>query len=383
MSKGHLFVSLSMIVGLLEGCSGLRIPRHMRSHESDWTTLGGGPSRTNEASTTLVPPLVPLWEYNAQAGLSAAPLVRDSIMIVTTLHGEVQAVNLSNGKRIGYVILESAIAGTPVLDGGFLVVPLAAKTESLVCYDLREGKRAWVFSAGPIESSPLLLEGSVYVTTLDGNLICINRASGMEQWRFKTSDEETQKPIRSTPATDGVNIFFGSDEGTIYAINRSSGQLAWKYRGRAGIFAGPAIVGPGVVVGDLAGVVMCLDSKTGALRWTYKTGSKIYAPAAADAATVYASSADGNLHALEAETGKRKWFFSARSVLGSSPLVAGEFLYVGSLDRMLYALKSATGEEVWRYEAEGRIRVSPVLCGTILLLTSEDKYITALKPRSP
>lgn len=382
MIKSHLFAGLSLVV-LLEGCSGLRIQGHMRSHETDWTTVGGGPSRTNAASTTLAPPLVPLWQYNAQGGLSAAPLVRDSVVIVATLHGEVQAVNLSNGKRLGYVVLESAIVGTPLLDGGCVIAPLAAKTESLVCYDLREGKRVWVFPAGPIESSPLLLDGSVYVTTLEGNLIRLDRTDGMEEWRFKTSDGESAKPIRSTPATDGENIYFGSDEGTVYAVSRSSGQLTWKYRGRGGIFAGPTIAGTSVVVGDLSGVVMCLDAKTGMVKWTYETGSRIYAPVAADASTVYACSADGKLHALDAGTGKRKWFFSARSVFASPPLVAGDFLYVGSLDRMLYALKSATGEEVWRYEAEGRIRVSPVLWGTMLLLTSEDKYITALKPRSP
>ncbi len=377
------FVLLSVILALLAGCSGLRVQRLLRTNPSDWTTLGGGPSRTNATAATIVPPLVPIWEYNAQGGLATTPLVRDSVVIVTTLHGELQAITLSTGKRLGYVILESAIAGTPVLDGASVIVPLTEKTESLVCYDLRDGKRTWVFPAGPIESSPLLLLGSLYVTTLDGVLIRVDRASGMEVWRYETAEKEKRKPIRSSPATDGENIIFGSDDGNLYAVDRMSGQLTWKHTGHRSVFAGPVVIDRNVVVGDLSGGVLCLDARTGAQQWTYETGSKVYAPAAAGMGTVYISSADGKLHALDAGTGRKKWIFSARSVLGSSPLVAGELLYVGSLDRTLYVLKAATGEEVWRYEALGRIRVSPVLWGAILLLTSEDKYITALRARSP
>jgi len=375
--------ALSIVVLLIccvPGCAGIRINRPIAKSPWDWVMYGGTPARANYVLSTIHPPLKELWEYNALAGISSTPLVRDSLMLVGTLNGELQAVHLATGDRLGYIVLESAVAGTPVWDGIHVYVPSASGTETLVRIALRNGKREWVMNYGPIESSPLLYGELLYVTTLKGILYCIKKLDGTEVWRFETSDEARRKPIRSSPASDGAVIVFGSDDGCIYAVERTTGKLRWKYETGASIFATPIIAEGKCIVGSLDGTVYAVDVVRGNLVWEHNTGSKIYGAAAADEALVYVGCADGTLHALRIDSGAQAWMFTAQSVIDCAPLVAGQVLYVGSLDRTLYALRASSGEEIWHFDAPGRIRVPPVIWGSMLLLTCEDKFVLALKP---
>lgn len=363
----------------LTGCAGIRIGRSLQQHPDDWLMYGGTATRVNQSHAVVAPPLHQVWEYNALAGIAATPLVRDSVMIIGTLHGELQAVNLGNGKRLGYIVLESAVAATPAWDGNYVYVPSAHGTETLACIGIEESERKWVASLGPIESSPLLVGDLLYVVTLDGTLYCLNKNDAAEIWKFAPSPKEKRKPVRSSPATDGTTIVFGSDDGSVYAVDRLSGQLQWKHHIGGSIVATPIISEGNVVVGSTNGLLVALRANDGTLLWKYDTGSKIFGAASATKNIIFVGSADGRCHAVKSSSGAMVWTFSTKSVLNSAPLVAGTILYFGSLDRTLYALRVDTGEELWRYAAPGRIRVSPVIWGTTLLLTYEDKFVSAFR----
>lgn len=363
---------------VVAGCSGLRVNRSMIQRPVDWTTYGGGPSRINSALSSPRPPFRDIWEYNAQAGVSGTPLVKDSIVVLGTLHGEIQAVNLTNGRRLGYKVLDGAIVGTPAWDGTRVILTMSGGQESVLSMDLARGDKAWSYDAGPVESSPLVFEDHVYVTALNGVLICLTKALGEEVWTYR--DEDSPGAVRSSPATNGSVLCFGSDNGFVYGVERSGGRLIWKTDLGASVFASPVLSAGLVIVGTIEGVVKALDIASGGVRWSYNTGSRVFGSAAASSDAVFVGSADGAVHALDPATGSLRWKFRAASVISSAPLVSGGLVYVGSLDKKLYVLDAADGKEVWRFEAPGRIRVSPVLWGDFLLVTSEDKYVTALRP---
>ncbi|MGB2867229.1 MAG: PQQ-binding-like beta-propeller repeat protein [Bacteroidota bacterium] len=376
------FGALVLSMFLLADCAGLRLERFKGSPE-DWTTFGGNPSRTNSSISVVRPPFSTAWTYNALSGISTTLLVRDSVVIVSTLQGELQTVNILNGKRLGYMVLESAVAGTPTLDASVLYVPIASGTETLFALDLNESQRLWTASPGAIETSPLVNDRFVYVTTLKGTLCCLDKKSGAEVWTFRTQGKEDRKPVRSSPSTDGKSIFFGGDDGYIYAVEAQKGELQWKYKTSASIFATPVTISGSVIVGSLDGNLYCLGTANGDLRWVFRTGSKLYGAVSATDRSVFFGSADGICRAVDLQTGNERWRFASKSVIDSAPLIVNDLLYVGSLDKTLYVLNTEDGKEVWRYAAEGRIRVSPVVWRGLLLITSEDKYVTALKPEEP
>ena len=371
---------LACVLTIISCSGGIRLERGATPRSYDWLMYGGSPGRSNQSSSTVSPPLKAIWEYNAVSGISGTPLVKDSVVLVGTLKGELHAIRISDGEGLGYMSLESAVVGTPVWDGNYAYVASALGTETLTCIFLREGKRHWTAKYGPIETSPLLIGEFLYVTTLDGTLIAVKKADGMEFWKFETDVKDQRKPIRSSPASDGEIVAFGSDDGWIYAVERLSGKLRWKYQTGASVFATPVLQEGTCVVGSLDGSLYAIDARTGELRWKYDTDSKIYAPAAVSKSLVFIGGSGGEVLAISLASGKKVWSFSARSVVSSAPLIAGEVLYVGSLDHTLYALRLQTGEKLWEYEVEGRVRVTPVIWGDVLLLTYEDKYITAMKP---
>lgn len=381
--KLQYLLSLLFLLAMASGCAGIRLDRGFRSSPYDWMMYGGAPTRVNKSYSVVRPPLEQVWEYNALAGVVSTPLVRDSIVLVATLHGELQAVSLSTGKRLGYIVLESAIAATPAWDGVFAYVPSSLGTETLACVRIQEGGKAWTTQLGPIESSPLLSGDSLFITTLEGMLYCVGKTDGMVWWKFETEEKEKRKPIRSSPATDGASIIFGSDDGFVYAVQRSEGTLRWKYRTGGSVFATPIVKAGQVIVGSLDGSVYALDAISGNLKWKYNTGSKVFGAAAASDNLIFIGSADGRLHALRSDSGTEAWTFATRSVINSAPLVSGDLVYVGSLDRTLYALNADHGQQVWQFSVEGRVKVSPVIWGNTLLLTSEDKYVTAFRPVQP
>ncbi len=117
--------------------------------ENDWQTFGRTPLRSSAVASRIEPPLTPAWEYDLAAGTAnGSPLVMDSLIFVGTMRGELHAVRLADGKRVGWVSLGEAVHGTVATDGSTIFVPLADSRESVVAFDLAEGRTRWQQSCG-------------------------------------------------------------------------------------------------------------------------------------------------------------------------------------------------------------------------------------------
>jgi len=377
--KAGKSVMAVLLLALLCGCEGLRIDRSIKMGPSDWVTLGGQTTRKNEAASSVQPPLHEIWQYDAGGGITASPLVQDSILVICTLKGELHAVDLRTGKRIGYVTLDGAAAGTPVWIGTDVYVPISYQDETIESVSINDGARNWRAKFGQSESSPLFFEKRLYVTSLNGTLYCLNAFNGDQVWKFQPAKEDVREPVRSSPATDGNVVVFGCDDGGVYAVHRATGEEIWKFKASQSIFASPIIVKGCVVVGSLDGKLYCLDVQSGTMVWSFDTKSRVFGSASTNDSLVFVGTADGHCYALRVEDGSPVWKFEAKSVINSAPLVTRDFVYVGSLDKNLYALDIQSGKEIWHYEAPGRIKVSPVIWNGTLLVTSEDNYVTALR----
>lgn len=364
-------------LSLASGCAGIRLSQSFRSAPEDWIMQGGGSDRRHV--TTAAPPLPweRIWEYNAQGGILASPLVRDSIVIVATLHGELQALDLRTGKRFGYEKLGGPIRGTPALNGITAFVPLSTDQASLIAFDLRENRSVWKATVGPIEAAVLLEGSDLFVATLEGNVLCFDARSGEERWKTGIGPKKGRKPIRSGPAFGHGVVVVGTDEGTVAALKVADGSILWTENSLGSIFAGPTVVNDIAVVGDLQGEIMGLDIRTGAIVWKRNVGSPIYGTSSSDGVSVFVPTSSGTLFALEATTGHIRWTFQGASVLNAAPLVAGGQLLVPSLDRTVTVLEIGTGRVLDRIMFDGRVKVSPIVWRGYVIVVSEDKFVSA------
>src|SRR5215813_3054494 len=67
----------------------------------------------------------------------------------------------------------------------------------------------WTFKTGAaIVSSPVIADGVVYISSLDGQLYAIDQETGKEKWHFKS-----RMPIASSPAISGGFVYLVTSTG--------------------------------------------------------------------------------------------------------------------------------------------------------------------------
>ncbi len=367
-----------ILVLVAAACSSLQIDRAITPSPDDWEMLGGSPARRNETAVDVPIPLVTGWIYDPNAGVSAQMLQRDSVLFVATLKGELHAVSVPDGKKIGVVSLGAPVVGTPTLSDDRIVVPLSRETESVLLLDLRTGHREWSADVGPVETAPLVRGNRVYVTTLLGTAVCLDIADGAELWKFRTRPGKDRRSIRSSPAADSVRMYFGCDDGWLYAVDLRSGQLAWKQNVGSAVFGPPLLCGSTVVVGGLSGTVSAVRADSGIIRWRMDLGARLYNAPATDGLRIVVGAADGRLVAIDPARGSVEWTFASSDGVSCTPLIADSTVIFGTLDKTLHVLSLRSGRELWSWKGEGRMRVSPLAGRGRLYVCGDDRTVTLL-----
>jgi len=187
--------------------------------------------------------------------------------------------------------------------------------------NVQQLKPAWIYHTGALqpasdlnkkatfESTPILVEGKLYLSTAFDQVIALDPASGKEFWKFdpqinRSADysEVTSRgvsawtdPQARTNDPCRLRIFIGTIDGHLLAIDGKTGKLCSGFgaqgqvdltrdvelrdRGQYQVTSPPAITKDLVIVGssigdnravDLEhGIVRAFDARTGALRWTW------------------------------------------------------------------------------------------------------------------
>ena len=361
------------LAAAIAGCSNLRLESPLHARHDDWPTYGGSNVRTNAAPVAIEPPLTQDWEADVNAGIgNGSPLIVDSTIFIGNLRGELCAFKVRTGQKIGSLALGEAIQGSPVIDGNLAIIGASDTKESLIAFDLLEGKPRWKRSYGDIEVSVMVLANRIYFGNTTGTFYCIDREAGDMVWSFAIPDNSRLKGIRSTPSARGSTVVFGADDGVVYALNAESGRLLWKYPTGSVIVASLTIADSSVLVANLGGTVTSLDLAAGTLRWKYVADGPIRGNAALVGERAVFGSLTGTMFALHTSDGALAWKTALDSPVNSAAVAAGTVIYVGTLKKTLVALRASSGEILWKGEVEGRIKTSPaVACGRLFVATDE------------
>ncbi len=370
-----------LTLALLIGCAGLKLDQPLRPGDRDWPMFGRTPARINATDERVEPPLSLVWEQDISSGMGyGSPIVIDSNVVVTNLRGELYVLNAFTGKRLGWVSLGDGIHGSPAVSGSVVYVACANSRESLIAFDVSEGKIRWKRDYGDIEVSPLLLNDKLYFGTTAGVFHCVERHEGDREWSFRLPDNRKRKGIRSSAAAFENLIIFGAEDGSIYALDATTGREQWSYDTGAPVFA-PTAINHGVVfVGNVAGEFLALDAQTGTKRWQVSTGAAIYAAASFSDNVVVIGTTGGKLLALNAADGSMKWSVEFNSVINSSAVISGDIAYVGTLKKELCALRMQDGSNVWKQTLNGRIKTSPAVARGRLFVATDDRMVLAFQP---
>jgi outer membrane protein assembly factor BamB len=162
--------------------------------------------------------------------------------------------------------------------------------------DASTGLKIWNYTlGGPVDSSPAVVNGTVYVGSNWGafdNVYALNALTGNKIWGFKTFNGE-EKGVTSSPAVADGRVFIGSQGGGLYALNASTGEQLWNKESFFIVYSSPAVAN-GVVYLDSA----ALNASNGETIWVFSTGNQINASPVVSNGVVYIASQDGYFYAI-------------------------------------------------------------------------------------
>ena len=76
------------------------------------------------------------------------------------------------------------------------------------------GRVIWTFQTrARVDSSPLIVDGRVFIGSNDGNLYELDLATGKKAWEFTAG-----APLSASPAAAGGALVIGSQDGTVFCL---------------------------------------------------------------------------------------------------------------------------------------------------------------------
>ncbi|MDX1393800.1 MAG: PQQ-dependent dehydrogenase, methanol/ethanol family [Gemmatimonadota bacterium] len=320
--------------------------------DEEWLTHGGNFYEDRYSALTSVTPenvaqlgLVWSYDFELRGGVEATPLIVDGVMYVTGPWSVVHAVDALTGERL------------------WRHDPRVPRQRGrLACCDV-------------VNRGVAVLEGKVFVGTLDGRLIALDAASGTPVWDVVTVDQGDAYTITGAPRAVGGNVVIGNGgaeygvRGYVTAYDPEDGSLVWRtytvpgdpadgfeseaLRMAAETWSGEWWVAGG---GGTAWDAFAYDPELGLLYVGTGNGSPwsrhLRSPGGGD--NLYLSS----ILALDVETGEYRWHFQTTpgdhwDYTATQPLVLADIEFDGVLRRVImqapkngffYVLDRETGE---------------------------------------
>lgn len=280
-------------------------------------------------------------------------------------------------KDLGYGFSTPAVAGNRV----YLLSNTGPDNEFVQALNAKDGSRIWQTTLGSVgqphqmpnypgaRSTPTVDKDKLYVMSSDGDIVCLQAATGKVVWSKNVRKEFGGKPgiwaYSESPLIDGDAVVCtpGGSQATLLALNKKTGDVIWK----SAVPGGDDACYASIVIANIGGKkqyiqflkmgLVGVDAKTGKFLWRFdKTadkmlGGNIPTPVSFES-DVY--SGTGNQGGALAHVKSSNGVFEAEQVYSSKKLPnsiggsvkVGDYLY-GTGGTTLYCVDFKTGYVKW------------------------------------
>lgn len=304
------------------------------------------------------------------------------------------------------------ILSNPTLDNGRVYVGSLMgggfkRFGRIYAIDAENGQQIWQFDDAegmrPVFSSPCVWNKRVYVgegfhEDGDCRVLCLNADTGEKIWEFPTTSHTESSPV----VVDG-KLYIGAGDDGLYCLNADNGKIIWHYEklhidATVAMHEGCVYVGSGVGDKYNSTVLLCLNAADGKEIWKVPLEYASFASPTVVGEHVFVGTGNGNFSVsnanprgqvlcLNARTGKRIWQFDAKDAVLCQPAVDQSSVWFTCRDGLAYCVRRGDGRLRWKYDARAPIVASPVLVadgeGSVirsLYVASSNGLVTCLDP---
>ncbi len=225
-------------------------------------------------------------------------------------------------------------------------------------------KLLWKFkTGGPIQASPVVANGMVYVGSTDHTLYALDAKQWGIKWSFKSGGI-----IRYAPAVWNNRVYFSARDNHIYALSAETGEWLWEFLSETWMDSPPILSKGRLYIGAYTNKIYVIDATTGELE------SQSMGRAYIDGVEYVCS--QGQLRPSAPQYDVDTW----RKLIPltySYPAIANGVVYIGARDNRIHALDFESQQEIWSYPTKGFIDAAPAISDGVLYATSDDGYVYA------
>jgi outer membrane protein assembly factor BamB len=276
---------------------------------------------------------------------------------------------------------DSIEGAAAIVDG---TVYVGSMDENLYALDLKSGEKKWEYKAGSIKASPSFADGAVYVGNADGVFHCVDAATGQKRWTHDTGAEITSGANFTNNA-----VLYGSGDETMYCLDKTGKEL-WKFKVPGGpVLGSPAIVGQRTFAAGCDSSLHVIDTANGTEVGTaLELGGQVGATVAVDGDELFVATMSNQVLGINWKKGEILWKFESaerHQPFFASPALTDKLVIAGSRDKFVHALDRKTGREIWSFGTRGKVDGSPVVAGSRVYVGSFDKrlYVLDLNTGTP
>jgi outer membrane protein assembly factor BamB len=249
-----------------------------------------------------------MWRSTVSSEILSPPQKAHNTVIVRTGDGKVFGLSGNTGKRLWIydrTVPSLTLRGTsnPVIDNDLVIAGFDGGR--MAALDVRTGKLIWeapvAIARGrteldrmvDIDSTPLIMDGVIYIATFQGHLSAMQVETGRILW---------DRDISSYAGfgADQQNIYITDDQSHIWVFDRFTSTSVWKQEKlHLRSITAPASIGDYVVVGDYQGYLHWMSKSSGKfVARTELCSKRIITPPLVVGKILYGYCSDGTLTAF-------------------------------------------------------------------------------------
>jgi outer membrane protein assembly factor BamB len=369
-----------------------------------WPQAGGNPAHAM-GHLAANPGLAEAWTAEIGTGggyrakILAQPVVANGLVFTMDADAKVSAFALASGAQVWRVDTKPKDADSTNIGGGLAVAgdTLFAINGlgDLVALDAAKGSEKWRKNIGvPGRSSPTVVEGRLFLTTIQDKLLALAADDGHQIWTHQAAAATPSVLGRPAPAFANGLVVAGFSSGELACLRAESGNVVWSDN-LGGAAAGttadfsairgrPAISNGRVFATGMGGLTLGLDLPTGRRLWERSLGGEDSQWVAGD--WVFMIALSQSLVALSAADGRVAWVTAlprwvnpekqSDSITWWGPALLGDRLVVASTSKDALSISPYTGEILSRQALSGPAApLEPVVADGTLLVVSDDQHM--------
>lgn len=207
---------------------------------------------------------------------------------------------------------------------------------------------------GKIVGNPLLANDLLYMPLSEGGIVALNPDDYTEVWRFTP---DNAKGVWSEPLLIEDTLYISSMNHMLYALAPETGETRWSLDIQGAVASTPTYANDALYVGSFGRKVFKV-SLTGSILAEFTTNDWVWGAPAVVGDMVYVTDLGGYVYALRdsGDSFDEVWSRKvAERAIRMTPLVTADTMVVGSRDHNIYWVSLETGEELIKREMRGEI----------------------------